>query len=260
MDGGEQLRQILQQSDYVTILDIKDAFHHIHVQPNLQQFLGFKFKNKSYTYLGLSFGRNLSPFFFSKTLAIAIRTIRTRWKIKIYHYMDDIILIHHSKDTLKQTTLDEIRFLRNLGLRLSPNKCVLIPKMIFQYQGWQFQTASMEVTMTPYRRRKMKNKLKAWIQMTNQRQIMTTRSLASLIGDINYLRFQFPQISLWMNSLNNLKTKAVAKGGWEALVKLNNQILGNLQAILILIKQNRPRQLKDRTPNTILTSDASEDN
>ncbi|KAA6338973.1 MAG: hypothetical protein EZS28_052652 [Streblomastix strix] len=49
MDGAEQLKQILQQSDYATILDIKDAFHHIHVQPNLQQFLGFKFKNKSYT-------------------------------------------------------------------------------------------------------------------------------------------------------------------------------------------------------------------
>ncbi|KAA6380789.1 MAG: putative Transposon Tf2-6 polyprotein [Streblomastix strix] len=259
MDGPEQLRQILQQSDYATILDIKDAFHHIHVQPNLQQFLGFKFRNRSYTYSGLPFGWNLSPFFFSKTLAIAIRAIRSKWKIKIQHYMDDIILIHHSKDTLKQTTQDVIRFLQNLGQRLSPNKCVLIPKMTFQYLGWQFQTASMEVTMTPNRRREMKNKLKTWIQMTNDRQIVTIRSLASLIGDINYLRFQFPQISLWMNSLNNLKTKAVAKGGWEASVKLNKQILGNLQTILIMIKQNRPRQLKDRTPNTTLTTDASED-
>ncbi|KAA6382095.1 MAG: hypothetical protein EZS28_022381 [Streblomastix strix] len=173
--------------------------------------------------------------------------------------MDDIILIHHSKYTLKQTTQDVICFLQNLGWRISPNKCVLIPKMTFQYLGWQFQTASMEVTMTPNRRREMKNKLKAWIQTTNERQIVTTRNLASLIGDINYLRFQFSQISLWMNSLNNLKTKAVAKGGWEASVKLNKQILGNLQTILILIKQNKPRQLKDRTPNTTLTIDASED-
>ncbi|KAA6393097.1 MAG: hypothetical protein EZS28_011374 [Streblomastix strix] len=73
MDGPEQLRQILHQSDYATILDIKDAFHHIHVQQNLQQFLSFKFKNRSYTYTGPLFGWNLSPFFFSKTLAIAIR-------------------------------------------------------------------------------------------------------------------------------------------------------------------------------------------
>ncbi|KAA6308766.1 MAG: hypothetical protein EZS28_056628 [Streblomastix strix] len=54
--------------------------------------------------------------------------------------MDDIILIHLSKDTLKQTTLDVIRFLQNLSWRLSPNKRVLILKMTFQYLGWQFQT------------------------------------------------------------------------------------------------------------------------
>ncbi|KAA6365961.1 MAG: hypothetical protein EZS28_038511, partial [Streblomastix strix] len=65
MDGAEQLRQILQQSDYAIILGIIDAFHHIHVQPNLQQFLGFKFKNKSYMYLGLLFGWNLNPFILS---------------------------------------------------------------------------------------------------------------------------------------------------------------------------------------------------
>ncbi|KAA6396297.1 MAG: putative AGC family protein kinase [Streblomastix strix] len=62
-----------------------------------------------------------------------------------------------------------------------------------------------------------------------------------------------------MNSLNNLKTKAIIKGGQEASVKLNKQIMGNLQTILILIKQNWPKKLKDRTPNTILTTDASED-
>ncbi|KAA6385591.1 MAG: hypothetical protein EZS28_018882, partial [Streblomastix strix] len=244
----KQLRQILQQSDYATILDIKDAFHNIHVQPILQQSLCFKFKNRSNTYLGLPFGWNLSPQFFSKTLTIVILAIRTKWKIKIQNYMDDIILIHHSKDTLKQTMHDVTHFLQSLGWRLLPNKCVLISKMTFQYLGLQFQTASIGVALTLNRRREMKNKLKTWIQMTIQRQTVTTRSLASLIGDINYLRFQFRQISFWTNSLKNLKTKAVAKGGWEASVKLNKQILKNLQTILILIKQNRPRKLKNRTP------------
>ncbi|KAA6364496.1 MAG: hypothetical protein EZS28_039977 [Streblomastix strix] len=37
------------------ILDIKDAFNNILVQPNLQQLLSFKLKNRSYTYFGLPF-------------------------------------------------------------------------------------------------------------------------------------------------------------------------------------------------------------
>ncbi|KAA6390135.1 MAG: hypothetical protein EZS28_014338 [Streblomastix strix] len=135
MDGAERLRQILKQTNYATILGIKDAFHHIYVQPNFQKFLGFKFKNGSQTYLGPSFGWKLSPFMFSKTLAIAIRAIRAKWKIKILHYMDDTILIRHSKKTLKQTTQDVIRFLQTLGWHLSPNKYVLIPKMTIKYLG-----------------------------------------------------------------------------------------------------------------------------
>ncbi|KAA6404266.1 MAG: hypothetical protein EZS28_000207 [Streblomastix strix] len=77
-DGAEPLIQILQQSDYAKLQDFNDALHHAHVQPNIQLFFGFKFQNKSYTDLGHSFAWILSPFFFSKTLAIAIRAIRTK--------------------------------------------------------------------------------------------------------------------------------------------------------------------------------------
>jgi hypothetical protein len=36
MEGPEQLMHILETEDYATILDIKDAFHHIHVSKTLQ--------------------------------------------------------------------------------------------------------------------------------------------------------------------------------------------------------------------------------
>ncbi|KAA6388106.1 MAG: hypothetical protein EZS28_016364 [Streblomastix strix] len=75
MDGPEQLRQILQESDYSMILDIKDNFNHVHVSPNLQPFLEIQFKNKSDIYLGLQIGWKRSSILFSKTLAIAIRAI-----------------------------------------------------------------------------------------------------------------------------------------------------------------------------------------
>ncbi|KAA6397701.1 MAG: hypothetical protein EZS28_006773 [Streblomastix strix] len=56
IDGPEELRYILQESDYATILDTKDTFHHVHVSPNLQPFQEFQFKNKRYTYFYLLFG------------------------------------------------------------------------------------------------------------------------------------------------------------------------------------------------------------
>ncbi|KAA6377499.1 MAG: hypothetical protein EZS28_026973 [Streblomastix strix] len=117
----------------------------------------------------------------------------------------------------------------------------------------------MEVTMTQTKRRNLKHKLKELIQMTNENHFVTVRSLASLIGKINYLRFQFPQISLWMNAISKHKTRTIAKRGWDASVRLQKQILGILQTIMILIKLNKPRQMKDRIPDLTLSTDATED-
>ncbi|KAA6398721.1 MAG: hypothetical protein EZS28_005753 [Streblomastix strix] len=52
---------------------------------------------------------------------------------------------------------------------------------------------------------------------------------------------------------------SIARGGWNASVRLLKKILSELLTILILIKQNKPRQMKDRIPDLILTTDASED-
>ncbi|KAA6403514.1 MAG: hypothetical protein EZS28_000960 [Streblomastix strix] len=59
----------------------------------------------------------------------------------------------------------------------------------------------------------------------NESQIVTIRNLASLIGESSYIYFQFPQISLSMNAINNLKTKSKAKWGQNASVRLQQQIL-----------------------------------
>ncbi|KAA6379160.1 MAG: hypothetical protein EZS28_025312 [Streblomastix strix] len=257
MYGPEELRQILQESNYATILDIKNAFYHVRVSPNLQPFQRFQFKKKAYTYLGLPFCWRRSPLLFSRTLSIAIRSIREKWNVKIQNYMDNKIFVNQSKQQHKQLNQKNITFISNRSRRLSPTKCVTIPKKCFQYLSWSFQTQSIEVTMTQTRRRSMKHNLKDWFQMTNESQIVTIRSLDQKIGEINYLRFQFPKISLWMNAINNLKTRAIAKGGWDASVKLYKQILGNLWTILILIKQIKLRQVKDRTPDLILQTHAN---
>ncbi|KAA6389876.1 MAG: hypothetical protein EZS28_014599 [Streblomastix strix] len=118
MDASEELRQILYDLDYGTILNIKDAFLHIHFSPNLQQFLEFQFKNKSYTQFSLPFCWRRSALLFSKTIAIAIRAIREKWKVKIQNYMDDITLIHQSKQQLKHI---------NSGNRLLSLKSELAP-------------------------------------------------------------------------------------------------------------------------------------
>ncbi|KAA6372936.1 MAG: hypothetical protein EZS28_031536, partial [Streblomastix strix] len=100
-----------------------DAIHLLHVSPNLQPFLGFQFKNRSYAQLGLPFGWRRSPLLFSMTLAIAIRAIREKLKEKIQNYLNGIIIIHQSKHRHKQMTLEILHFLLNLSWRFTYKVC-----------------------------------------------------------------------------------------------------------------------------------------
>ncbi|KAA6376932.1 MAG: hypothetical protein EZS28_027540 [Streblomastix strix] len=198
MEGSEFIKQILEKLDFATTLDLENAFHHIKVSSDLLPYFGFAFQGRLFT---------------------------QRWNIKISNYIDDIVLLHQDKDYLKRTTQEIIAFLQNLGFKIQLKKCRLYPSRVFNYLGWVWNSNSLEVMMTPQRRRLMKMEIKRWINATDNGEMVKVRDLAKLLGELNFLRFQIQDASLISNSLNHLK--------------------------------NKPRQLEDLTTQAILTTDAA---
>ncbi|KAA6386608.1 MAG: hypothetical protein EZS28_017864 [Streblomastix strix] len=121
--GVLELSKLMEKGDYATTLDIKDAFLNIRVSPTLQPYFGFMFRIRSYTYAALPFGYKRSPYIFSKILSKAIQTIRKTWPMKIQAYMDDIVILCKNKESLKTYTLQINQFLKDLGWRISYQKC-----------------------------------------------------------------------------------------------------------------------------------------
>ncbi|KAA6323079.1 MAG: putative Transposon Ty3-G Gag-Pol polyprotein, partial [Streblomastix strix] len=156
MEGVEHLRQLIQPEDFATTLDLRDAYHHVNVHSSLRPYFGFAFRDRMYTYAGLPFGWNRSAYTFTKTLSVCIRQIRKRWKVKITSYIDDILLLHPVKQELQTVTKQIAQFLKDLGWRLAPEKCRMIPHQRFKYLGWQWNTATMDVQMPAPRRKIMK--------------------------------------------------------------------------------------------------------
>ncbi|KAA6388344.1 MAG: hypothetical protein EZS28_016130 [Streblomastix strix] len=257
MESSEFIKQILEKQVFATTVDLKNAFHHIKVSSDLLPYFGFAFQGRLFTQSGLPFGYKNNPYLFNKVLSIAIRSIRQKWNIKINNYIDDIVLLHQDKDYLKRTTQEIIAFLQNLGFKIQFKKCHLYPSRVFNYQGQVWNSNSLEVMMTPQRRRIMKIELKRWISATDNGEMVKVRDLAKLLGELNFLKFQMQDASLISKSLSHLKTQAMKKGGWNCSVLLNRRVLGNLQLRFIKIKQNKPRKLEDLTTQALLTTDAA---
>ncbi|KAA6380573.1 MAG: hypothetical protein EZS28_023899, partial [Streblomastix strix] len=224
MDGAEHIKQILERGDFATILDLQDAFHYIRVSEQHLPYFGFKFLNKTYTYRGLLFGYRNSPYHFNKTLTLALREIRGRWKkLKISNQIDDIILLHLNKNQLKLITIQVIQYLQSLTWKRQQKKCRIYPSTTFIYLGWKWNSITIQVKVPQARRKMMKSNIKQQIQLTVERQITKLKSLTALIGKLNYLRFQFVNASFYLKFLNHNKSQAIIKGGWNCKLHINKQ-------------------------------------
>lgn len=85
--------------DWMLSIDLKDVYFRVPIHVDFQRFLRFVLGRVHYQFMCLPFCLTMSPHVFSKLLLALVALIRT-WGIRIFHYVDDILLLVQSKDLL----------------------------------------------------------------------------------------------------------------------------------------------------------------
>jgi ribonuclease HI len=83
---------ILSPEDLQASLDAAQAYHHIGLTADSQQFFGFEFEGSWYVFTCLAFGWCLSPFIFHSVMAQPVACLRRSFGIAVLMYLDDIWL------------------------------------------------------------------------------------------------------------------------------------------------------------------------
>ena len=81
----------LQPQEWITQIDIKDAYHHILVYVNILKYFRFVIAGKTYQFRVLLFGLSTAPREFTKTLAPVVQLLSTQG-IRVHAYLDDWII------------------------------------------------------------------------------------------------------------------------------------------------------------------------
>jgi ribonuclease HI len=172
-------------------------------------------------------------------------------------YMDDLLLLFDDQDRARELTKEIATFLEWLGWTLATEKCEWEPMQEITFLGWKWLTAGPAVVMTASRRTETCNALRQWLQTVEQRQQTPVRALAALLGNLNFLRLQFPDASLHTKTMDKIKSRAVARFGWEGTCHPNPSMTGELKWWLRKCTENRPREVTCWPVSAILTTDAS---
>ncbi len=133
----------VQEGDWFVTIDLKDAYFHIQVVHRNRRFLRFAFGGKAYQYKVLPFGLALAPRTFTKCMDAALAPLRLQG-IRVLNYLDDWLILAHSRELVSRHRDIVLGHIHSLGLRVNAKKSVLLPSQQTVFLGVCLDSVQMQ--------------------------------------------------------------------------------------------------------------------
>ncbi len=140
----------IQGGDWFVTIDLKDAYFHIQVVQRHRRFLRFAFGGKAYQYKVLPFSLALAPRTFTKCMNAALAPLRLQG-IRVLNYLDDWLILAHSRELVSRHRDTVLRHIHSLGLRMNAKKSVLLPFQRTVFLGVNLDSIQMQACLAPAR-------------------------------------------------------------------------------------------------------------
>ena len=157
-DTPETIRTSLQQGEWVTSIDFKDAYFYIPIQEQSIKYLRFYVQGQTYQFKALPFGLSTAPLEFT-VVAKEVQLLAIHKGIRIHQYLDDWLVRATSHRVCLQHTQDLVKICQELGWLVNLGKSELEPKQIFDFVGYQFDLRAGQVRPTPDRWQRLQDKI-----------------------------------------------------------------------------------------------------
>ena len=148
MENLTSVKTLLKQGDFMTNLDLKDAYLRVAINPQSQKFLCFNWKGKAYQFKALPFGLNIAPLVFTKLLKPVAAFLRKQG-ICLILYLDDMLIKGSSAQEAMQFTQIAINLLSSLGFTVHKEKSMTTPTQIITFLGFTINSITRQVSLPP---------------------------------------------------------------------------------------------------------------
>ena len=177
METPESIRVSLQQGEWLTSIDLSDAYLHVPVARSCRKFLRFQVDGQVYQFRAMPFGLATAPRVFT-FLVKEFKVIATRKGLHPHQYLDDWLLRSQTERESSQE-IQELQELATLfGFLVNQEKSDLVPKQVTTFVGTKYDLVRALVFPTDER----VEKLKAQINSLLVRDSVTARQIMSVLG------------------------------------------------------------------------------
>ena len=176
METPESIRTSLIPGEWVSLIDLSDAYLHIPVHPNSRKYLRFCYKSQVFQFTSLPFGLATAPQVFTMIVK-EVKLMALSRGLRLHQYLDWLIR-SQSQEEAQVNTQAEVDLTQSLGWIINQEKSELKPTQVFSFVGYEYQLDSALVKPTQERWLKPPD----LILRLKSRHVWTARCLMSLIG------------------------------------------------------------------------------
>lgn len=200
----KQIVESIEEGEWFTSLNLKDAYFHVPICPDHRPFLRFAFQGQAYQFKVLPFGLSLSPRVFTRVVAAALSPLQT-CGLKILPYLDDWLICAPTRVQVVQDTRRVIAHIKALGLKVNMKKSNFEQRQHTVFVGLCLNSLTMTASLTSQRVRKLVTlvgqfQLGKQLEMTQFQRLLGTISAAVAVVPLGLLRAR--PLQRWLNAFN----------------------------------------------------------
>ena len=212
------VRDIIRRNDFLTSLDIADAYLHIPVSKAAGRFTCTIWKGAVWRWRALPFGLSEAPRIFTKVMRTPISFLRNQG-IRVVAYLDDLLIMAESEEQSVAHTGRVSELLTSLGFTLNLRKSELNPSKVITFLGTVINSVSMSFSLHDSKWKLLKADLRRISEWTH----VTARQLAAIVGKLNWTIHMSLIARLRLRPLLRAKLTTLqhASGRWDQPVKMS---------------------------------------
>ena len=196
MEGIHMLKDILKPGDWMTKVNLKDAYFMIPMALHHRRLLRFRWQGQTYQFNCLPFGLSSAPWVFTKTTRPVVATLRPLG-LRLIIYIDDIMVMAPSPTVAREHTTGLIFLLENLGFIINHPKSLLTPTQEIQFLGFVINTSTMEIRLPGEKIKQIRQDTRKLLEM----HIPQALALSRLLGKLNHAAQAIPPAPLFYRNL-----------------------------------------------------------
>ena len=150
METPESIRTSLIPGEWVSSIDLSDAYLHIPIHPSSRKYLRFCYKAQVFQFTSLPFGLATAPQVFTMIVK-EVKLMALSRGLRIHQYLDDWLIRSQSQEEAQVNTQAVVELTQSLGWIINQEKSELKPTQVFSFVGYEYHLDSALVKPTQER-------------------------------------------------------------------------------------------------------------